>query len=207
MWLCGFYHEAFKFEYYFAPRSYVFFFFFFFFFKYCLALWSPRLGKREAVYMFLVNLYVHLACDTWLSFSLHFGVGGWLWLVKNGTGLTFQLTFLKVLLLSVPIPKQTCKENVEQRNIQNHLQKINIYFRRHIVSSSERPVSVFEEPIINKIKAGLYNLTSVMESRVRSPAWPHKFRRYWSWNNLYGHSHPSADRSRAVVSYSLSTEI
>ena len=128
--------------------------------------------------MFLVNLYVHLACDTWLSFSLHFGVGGWLWLVKNGTGLTFQLTFLKVLLLSVPIPKQTCEENVEKTNIQNHLQKINIYFRRHIVSSSERPVSVFEEPIIKKIKAWLYNLTSFMRSRVRSPAWPHKFRRY-----------------------------
>ena len=33
----------------------------------CLALWSPRLGKKELVYMLLVHLFVYLACVTFFS--------------------------------------------------------------------------------------------------------------------------------------------
>ena len=38
-------------------------------------------------------------------------------------------------------------------------------------------------------------------SRVRSSSPATFFLWYWSWNNFYGHSFPSADSSRAVVNY------
>ena len=43
-----------------------------------LALWSPRLGKRELVYMFLVHLFVYFACVNVCPFSLPLGGQGWL---------------------------------------------------------------------------------------------------------------------------------
>ena len=41
----------------------------------CLALWSLHLGKRELVYMLLVQLYVYLAYASVCLFSLPLGVG------------------------------------------------------------------------------------------------------------------------------------
>ena len=38
-----------------------------------LALWSPRLGKRELEYVFLVHLCVYFACVNFCPFSLHLG--------------------------------------------------------------------------------------------------------------------------------------
>ena len=45
-----------------------------FYFQSCLALWSPRLGKRELIYMLLVHLYFYLAC---VVFSSYEPLGSW----------------------------------------------------------------------------------------------------------------------------------
>ena len=62
-----------------------------------LALWSPRLGKREVVYVLLVHLFVYfarvnLAFFRFLLVSV-IGCGVWLW-----HSLDFLLTFLKNLI-------------------------------------------------------------------------------------------------------------
>ena len=44
-------------------------------FSVLLALWSPRLGSGELVYVLLVHLFVYFAR---VNFSLPFGVSGWL---------------------------------------------------------------------------------------------------------------------------------
>ena len=50
----------------------------FFFFQSCLALWSPRLGKRELIYVLFVHLFVYFACVDFCPFSLPLGVRDWL---------------------------------------------------------------------------------------------------------------------------------
>ena len=50
-------------------------------FQFCLALWSPRLGKRELVYVLLVQLFVYCAYIKFYPFSLALGASGWLRLV------------------------------------------------------------------------------------------------------------------------------
>ena len=46
-----------------------------------LALWSPRLKKRELVYVHLVLLFVYLPCVKFCPFSLLLHARGWLRLV------------------------------------------------------------------------------------------------------------------------------
>ena len=58
----------------------------------CLALWSPRLGKRELVFVFLVHLFVYVARVDTCPFSLPLGVRGWLRLVTPAPWI-FLLTF------------------------------------------------------------------------------------------------------------------
>ena len=48
-------------------------------FQSSLALWSPRLGKRELVYVLLVHLFVCLARVNFCPFSFPLGLGGWPW--------------------------------------------------------------------------------------------------------------------------------
>ena len=48
------------------------------FFQSCLALWSPRLGKRKLVYVLLVDLFVYFAHINFCPFSLPLGVRDWL---------------------------------------------------------------------------------------------------------------------------------
>ena len=50
-------------------------------FQSCLALWSPRLGKRELVYVLLMQLFVYFAYIKFCPFSLALGARGWLRLV------------------------------------------------------------------------------------------------------------------------------
>ena len=50
------------------------------FFQFCLALWSPRLEKRELVYMFLGHLCVYVVRVTFCLFPLVSVVGCGLWL-------------------------------------------------------------------------------------------------------------------------------
>ena len=47
----------------------------------CLALWSPRFGKGQFVYVLLVHLLVYFACANLCPFSLSLGVRYWLRLV------------------------------------------------------------------------------------------------------------------------------
>ena len=47
----------------------------------CLALWSPRLRKRELVYVLLVLLFVYFAYVKFCLFSLALDARGWLRLV------------------------------------------------------------------------------------------------------------------------------
>ena len=51
------------------------------FFSVLLALWSPRLGKREVVCVLLVHLFVYFTHIDFCSSFLPLGVGGWLRLV------------------------------------------------------------------------------------------------------------------------------
>ena len=46
--------------------------------SFLLALWSPRLGKRELVYVLLVHLFICIARIMFCPFSLPLEVGGWL---------------------------------------------------------------------------------------------------------------------------------
>ena len=45
-------------------------------FQSCLALWSPRLGKRELVYVLPVLLFVHFAYIKFCHFILALGARG-----------------------------------------------------------------------------------------------------------------------------------
>ena len=66
----------------------------FFFFQSCLSLWSPRLGKRELVYMLLVHLFVYLACFTLHLFRfLRIGAQGWLRFVTVALLLIFNFVY------------------------------------------------------------------------------------------------------------------
>ena len=49
-----------------------------FFLSVLLALWSPRLGKNELIYMLLVHLFVRFALANFCPFSLPLGDRGWL---------------------------------------------------------------------------------------------------------------------------------
>ena len=55
-----------------------FFFFFFFFLQSCLALWSPRLGKKELVYVLLALLFVSFERFKFCPYSFPLGVRDWL---------------------------------------------------------------------------------------------------------------------------------
>ena len=46
--------------------------------SFLLALWSPRLGKRELICVLLVHLFVCFVRVGVCHFSLSLGVGGWL---------------------------------------------------------------------------------------------------------------------------------
>ena len=63
-------------------------------FQFCLALWSPRLGKRELVYVLLMLLFVYFAYIKFCPFSLALGARGWLRLVFVALLWTFLLTLL-----------------------------------------------------------------------------------------------------------------
>ena len=69
MWLCGLYYgtlHVLKSSRALCPRVWSF----------ILALWSPRLGKREMVCVFLVHLFVCLVRASFCNFSLPLGVRG-----------------------------------------------------------------------------------------------------------------------------------
>ena len=60
----------------------------------CLALWSPRLGKRELVYVLLVHLFVYFERVNFCPFSLP--LPGLAVAFDCGTPWTFLLTVLVV---------------------------------------------------------------------------------------------------------------
>ena len=74
---------------------FVLFFFFFLFFSALSALLSPRLGKRELVYVLLVNLFVYFACVGSCPFSFPLGVRGWLRLMIVALRVLFINTHVK----------------------------------------------------------------------------------------------------------------
>ena len=74
VWLCGFYYMRFM-------LSLALLLVFVLFYLISLALWSPRLGNRELVYMLLVYVFVYFECIDLCPSSLPVGVRGWLWLV------------------------------------------------------------------------------------------------------------------------------
>ena len=59
----------------------------------CLALWSPRLGKRELVYVLLVHMFVYFAGVNVCHFSLPLGVGGRLRIVTVAVLIIICLQF------------------------------------------------------------------------------------------------------------------
>ena len=67
------------------------------FFQSYLALWSPRLGKGEMVYMLPVLLFVYFARVKCCPFSLPLGVSGWLRLVLATLPGLFYLLCLRVV--------------------------------------------------------------------------------------------------------------
>ena len=85
-------------------------------FQSCLALWSPRLGKRGLVHMLLAYLCVYLASVTFCLFSLPL-CRLWLRLVVVALPELFIKHFLYMRIRMVShIPKHNCKTNWMERS-------------------------------------------------------------------------------------------
>ena len=111
VWFCVFYYGAFMLS------LALLFVFVLLFFSVCLALWSPRFGKRELVCVLLVHLFVYFA-----HVSLPLGVGGWLQLVIVALPGIFYLRLCTHLCVLIFDRVQVCSEI-------NHLSRF-LYIRK-----------------------------------------------------------------------------